>query len=228
MRSSISFAIIFSLAACSSMQQSKLEFMEAPGVFSADGFTPFELDAEEPEGWPYPVHYATDRLPGESPNSFPFYENDRGNVLRLGVAQVMVKGEDIDWLQAKELSLLKNRDRKYPLQVSSVDEIEILSSSKNPIEYPLGTTGILKPEEQLFADSVDRQLGKSSSSDIYIYIHGFKVPFDNPLPVSTELWHFMGYRGAIIGPYSSCRPPTVLGHHRHLYLPWPLFCRKWW
>ncbi len=30
------------------------------------------------------------------------------------------------------------------------------------------------------------------------------------------------------GPYSSCRPPTVLGHHRHLYLLWPLFCRKWW
>ncbi len=29
-------------------------------------------------------------------------------------------------------------------------------------------------------------------------------------------------------PYSSCRPPTVLGHHRHLYLLWPLFCRKWW
>ncbi len=32
----------------------------------------------------------------------------------------------------------------------------------------------------------------------------------------------------IIRPYSSCRPPTVLGHHRHLYLLWPLFCRKWW
>ncbi len=31
-----------------------------------------------------------------------------------------------------------------------------------------------------------------------------------------------------VWPYSSCRPPTVLGHHRHLYLLWPLFCRKWW
>ena len=33
---------------------------------------------------------------------------------------------------------------------------------------------------------------------MYIYVHGYKVNFENPLLVAAELWHFLGYNGAFI------------------------------
>jgi esterase/lipase superfamily enzyme len=34
---------------------------------------------------------------------------------------------------------------------------------------------------------------------VYIYVHGYKVVFENPMLVATELWHFLGYDGVMIG-----------------------------
>ena len=52
-----------------------------------------------------------------------------------------------------------------------------------------------------FADAINAKLADSRSKDIVVYVHGYKVPFENPLLVATELWHFMGYDGVVI-PYS--------------------------
>jgi esterase/lipase superfamily enzyme len=58
----------------------------------------------------------------------------------------------------------------------------------------------LKPSDasQQFADAINRQLADSKKKDVYIYVHGYKVAFENPLLVSAELWHFLGYNGAFI------------------------------
>ncbi|NIT60672.1 MAG: alpha/beta hydrolase, partial [Aliifodinibius sp.] len=32
-----------------------------------------------------------------------------------------------------------------------------------------------------------------------IYVHGYKVVFENPMLVATELWHFLGYDGVMVG-----------------------------
>ena len=55
-----------------------------------------------------------------------------------------------------------------------------------------------KPAER-FAGLVNAQLNRSRRKDIYIYVHGYKVVFENPLLVATELWHFLGYDGVFIG-----------------------------
>jgi esterase/lipase superfamily enzyme len=34
---------------------------------------------------------------------------------------------------------------------------------------------------------------------VYVYVHGYKVVFENPMLVATELWHFLGYDGVMIG-----------------------------
>ena len=49
-----------------------------------------------------------------------------------------------------------------------------------------------------FAMAVNAKLATSTRKDIYIYIHGYKVTFDNPVLVATELWHFLGYDGVFI------------------------------
>jgi esterase/lipase superfamily enzyme len=41
-------------------------------------------------------------------------------------------------------------------------------------------------------------LRESGSKDVYIYVHGYKVEFENPVLVAAELWHFLGHDGAFI------------------------------
>jgi esterase/lipase superfamily enzyme len=49
-----------------------------------------------------------------------------------------------------------------------------------------------------FLDEIERRLKSSDVKDIYIYVHGYKVNFENPLLVASELWHFLGYEGAFV------------------------------
>jgi esterase/lipase superfamily enzyme len=49
-----------------------------------------------------------------------------------------------------------------------------------------------------FAHLVNQRMATSGIREIYIYVHGYRVVFDIPLLVASELWHFMGYRGAFI------------------------------
>jgi esterase/lipase superfamily enzyme len=49
-----------------------------------------------------------------------------------------------------------------------------------------------------FADAINAQLAVSKKKHVYIYVHGYKVVYENPVLVSAELWHFLGYDGAFI------------------------------
>jgi esterase/lipase superfamily enzyme len=44
-----------------------------------------------------------------------------------------------------------------------------------------------------FADAINAKLAHSRSKDIVVYVHGYKVPFENPLLVATELRQFISY-----------------------------------
>lgn len=60
-----------------------------------------------------------------------------------------------------------------------------------------------------FVDSIEQKLAVSQRKDIYIYVHGYKVAFDNPLLVATELWHFLGYDGVMIAFSWPSTPGTL-------------------
>ncbi|MBW1865685.1 MAG: alpha/beta hydrolase [Deltaproteobacteria bacterium] len=49
-----------------------------------------------------------------------------------------------------------------------------------------------------FAHLVNEKLKGSQKKDVYIYVHGYKVVFENPILVATELWHYLGYEGVFI------------------------------
>jgi len=62
-----------------------------------------------------------------------------------------------------------------------------------------------------FAEAINAQLARSNGKDVYIYVHGYKVVFENPLLVSTELWHFLGYNGVFIA-YSWPSTPSKFAY----------------
>jgi len=184
--------VFFLLASCASGPY-QINLMPAPDVYD-NGLDPFGDKRIEFDG----ILYATDRAPAGENDKKIFYQNERGHILRLGMGTIDFDKGGIDWDETRRVSLLKNRSRDYPLELDETEEFGVLRSSKSRLFKMLENGKQIKLGDAEFASRVNMLLTKSDKKDVYLYVHGFKVIFDNPLLVSTELWHFLGYDGAFI------------------------------
>lgn len=203
----LTLVLIVGLAACSGKKLNEINLMPAPDIYEEGAIDPF-TDTNPIEKIPYKgILYATDRSPaGENDH---FYKNKRGNLLRLGSAKIKAGKKDITWEEARRISLLKNRTDKYPIKVTEVEELGILDRSITVFTPPdLITKELYQPAER-FAELVNEKLKQSQRKDIYIYVHGYKVVFENPILVATELWHFLGYDGVFIAYAWPSTPKTL-------------------
>ena len=185
------------LASCSSKGPYQLNLMPAPKIYEEKAVSPFTEDLESLPITYDGILYATDRLPATGDSKADFYENERGHILRLGLGRIKLGKGDLSWEQAREVSLLKNRGQDYPLSITDTTEYGVLDSSRSAI-FKSEAEAKLESANKQFATLVNRKLAHSKNKDVYIYIHGYKVVFSNPLLVATELWHFLGYEGAFI------------------------------
>jgi esterase/lipase superfamily enzyme len=172
--------------------------MPAPDVYEEGEIDPFDGNDRIVQGDIRGILYATDRMPvteGDK-KKHEFYSDKRANALYLGQARVSLgKDKDMTWEEARRVSLLKNRTKNFPLQVASIEEFGVLERSITPFD---GTTPRSSEPGDTFSAEIDRMLERSDSKDVFIYVHGYKVNFANPVLVASELWHFMGYEGAFI------------------------------
>lgn len=203
------FVLLAGLTACATQKVNEINLMPAPDVYDEGAVDPF-TDTHPIEKIPYEgILYATDRAPAGAENHF--YQNKRGNLVRLGFAKIKVGKENMTWEEARHISLLKNRPDKYPLKVTEVEELGILDRS-----FTIFTDPRLIMEEphrpaKRFAELINEKLKHSKRKDIYIYVHGYKVVFENPILVATELWHFLGYDGVFIA-YAWPSTPKALAY----------------
>ena len=201
----------FLITACSGGGQNVIDLMPAPAVFADGDVNPL------PKGTPpvsyddFRIFFATDRKPSDNPDGSPFYLNEPGHVVRLGQARVKAGPPGTDWESARRVSLAQNRSGKYPLKVISVQEIGFLPSTYSFLTRSVPELATYDGQNQNFADRVNQYLSTSGVKDVYIYVHGFRVVFDIPVLVSSELWHFLGYRGAFIA-YSWPSTPSVFAY----------------
>lgn len=202
----IGLAVSFLCIGCSGNKPYSLNLMSSPDVYDEEAVNPFtdneliELD----EG--YGLLYATDREPAEDKAEFPFYQNARGHVLRLGSAHVSLGDGEVTWEEARKISLLKNRTAKYPLRVSEVEEYGVLPASQGLISE--GQVLTETDEQSRFFGQLNTALERRSVKDVFIYVHGYKVVFDNPVLVASELWHYLGYEGVFIAYAWPSTPST--------------------
>ena len=203
------------LSGCASQPKNQILLMPAPDVFDQGEWDPF-TDRNPIKDIPYGgILYATDREPasGEKIN----YLDDRGHVLRLGVAKVTVGKDGMTWDDARRISLLKERPEDYPLKVTDVQEIGVLDSSINVLTDALVDIKQIQVPGEEFAAKINAKLAISQVKDVFICLHGDKVLFENPLLVSSELWHFLGYEGAFIA-FSWPSTPSTLAYFSDLDL----------
>ena len=199
------------VGACASRGPHTIDLMPAPAVFAGGEINPLPAGAPPISYDDFQMFYATDRKPAESPTEYPFYLNEQGFVLRLGTARIKAGPEGMDWKEVRRITLDENRSTSYPLQVLSVDETGILASTITVINEPDPPPATPDRAGIAYAEMIDERLAKSGVKDIFIYVHGYRVIFDDPLLVSAELWHFLGYRGAFIA-YAWRSTPRALAY----------------
>jgi esterase/lipase superfamily enzyme len=171
--------------------------MPAPGIYEDGSIDPF-IDNDPISRGVHPgVLYATDRaVAAANDRKYDYYTHERGGVLRLGEAHTRL-GVDgsITWEEARQITLLKNRTENYPLEVTGIDDFGVLESTIPPFDEAHERSDAAR---ERFADEIRERLARSDRKHVYIYVHGYKVNFENPVLVASELWHFLGYNGAFI------------------------------
>ena len=186
------------LCSCGSQGPFAINLMPVPDVYEEGGIDPF-ANATPIEDLPYEgILYATDRQPATERDREAYYLNDRGHYLRLGRASVELAVADFTWEEARRVSLLKNSGNDYPIKVADVEEYGSLDRSAVPFRAPdeLGDDAHV-PAAQ-FAAAVNKKLAISKRKHVYVYTHGYRVIFENPVLVAMELWHFLGYEGVFV------------------------------
>jgi esterase/lipase superfamily enzyme len=142
------------------------------------------------------ILYASLRQPAGSPAQGRYYSDTRSGDLRVGAARIVLGTSDITWAEARHMSILKNNADKYPLQVADVEEFGVLDQTVHPMLSE--TIPVTSAPRERFTAAINERLARSRDQDIFIYVHGYRVNFENPVLVAAELWHFMGYEGVFI------------------------------
>ena len=211
----LAIALFLNLTACAGKPINQIFLMPAPDVYDSGAIDPF-TDTNPIEKSPYEgILFATDREPADGKGKEDFYQNKRGFVLRLGIGNLQLGDTNITWEEARKISLLKNRPDNYPIKITGGEEFGILADSYSVFTRPADLGPEANNPAEIFAGKVNEKLAQSTRKDIYIYVHGYKVVFENPLLVAAELWHFLGYEGVFIA-YSWPSTPKNLAYFSDL------------
>ena len=209
----LSLALVLLVAGCASTPVDQVDLMPAPDVYG-DGLINPLPESNPWDKLPYQgLLYATDRAPATPEDREKYYLNDRGQIVRVGVARIKLAEKKLEWEVARKVSMLKSRDGKFPVKVNGIDEWGILASTVPYwADINLMSDGNPPPDAtDRFAKAINAKLNLSDKKDIYIYVHGFKVVYENPVLVSAELWHFLGYSGVFIA-YAWPSTPSNLAY----------------
>ena len=161
------------------------------GSYSVEAMPPPVIWSNSPPttstGGQQDVWYVTDRA-STPVESKVIYSGERSNRLNVGAATISVTEKTKD-----------KPEHKQRFEVTQHSGMGYLDSA---LPY-----GFLTGEDELsddkaidaeFANDINKQLETSSSKDIFIYVHGYRTLFENPILLASRLWRFMEHEGAFI------------------------------
>ena len=187
-RSLITLVGVLFLAACGTPDTYVVPLMPAPIVFED---AEAERAAQSFDQEQLKVFYATHRPPTDD-GAFPYYKNERAEVTRLGSAQLTAESKDQKWILGEALSASVSPD-EVSLSLAGVTELGLLDESLSSFTEPKTKANHSLAGEKAFAQGINQQLARTKGKDIVIYVHGYKVPFPDPILVSAEFRHFLNY-----------------------------------
>jgi esterase/lipase superfamily enzyme len=175
----------------------RLEMMPPPAIYTTGVISsPDERHRELRDGV-VSLPYATPREPAGADDDEPFYRNARGSVLRLGMAVVSTAVDD-KTRHGEQHEAPEQNASPMLLEVTGAEELGVLAATHAPFAAADFDPSAAESGPRDFAAAIDSTLLDGPGRDVYIYVHGYKVVFENAVAVSTELWHYLDYEGAFI------------------------------
>ena len=130
-----------------------------------------------------PVFFATTRQATARPEHFG---NTAAEGVTLGVARVRLGEPDWTWreLLASDLASSVNQPR-----AGAVESIELLGRA--------GGDGAMAEADRAFVTAIDTQIARTTNSQVIVYVHGYRVTFDEVAVQMGSFAHYLG-QGATV------------------------------
>jgi len=204
--------LIAVLSSCGSNGPLVFDLMPAPAAFTDTGIRLPNEDELVKDSTSHDIFYATDRRPASANDKQQFYSSKRGNALRLGRAEIETGRDDLTWSDARRVSLLKTRTEKFPIKVKGVKEYGVMDQSIHKYSTLTQADVDQSPAAtKQYIKEINQKLANSRNRTINIFVHGYKVTFENPILTTAEMWHFLAYDGVFIA-YSWPSTPKTLAY----------------
>jgi len=179
--------------------------MPTPNLYVQTPSNPFAAVPPELRTSKAEILYVTDRLPEGSSAAGNKYGDQRCRYMSYGTSDVAF-GKGLSWDELVQASRSRTRSQRIALRVTRTDEADrfpetpatMMVKDGEIVESPKNVTARKEADERFIA-FLTRQLARSSSKEILLYIHGFDSGFEEPLQTVAELWHFMGRAALPIG-----------------------------
>ena len=127
-----------------------------------------------------PVFYVTTRAPAAAGEP-GHYQDEQGGSVRLGVAQARLGEPGWSWEQLVASDQGDTLTKPRPGSVASIEELGVLNGES----------------EREFIAHIDRQMAKSNNRDLVLYVHGYRVYFDEVTVMMGSWAHYLGH-GAMV------------------------------
>jgi esterase/lipase superfamily enzyme len=129
-----------------------------------------------------PVFYATTRAPAADGH----YGNADGGGVTLGAARVRLGEPGASWEELMASHRSSSVDEPRPGAVESVEEFGHASRD-----------GDLNEAERRFVAAIDAQIAKTPNRELIVYVHGYRVAFDEVAVQMGSFSHYLG-QGATV------------------------------
>lgn len=200
------------LSSCGSNGPLVFDLMPAPAAFTDTGIRLPKEDELVKDSTSHDIFYATDRRPATANDKQQFYSSKRGNALRLGRAEIETGHDNLTWQDARRVSLLKTRSEKFPIKVKGISEYGVMDDSIHKYsELNQSDIDDASAATKKYIKEINEKLAQSKKRTINIFVHGYKVTFENPILTTAEMWHFLAYDGVFIA-YSWPSTPKTLAY----------------
>ena len=174
-------AAIVTIAGCAS----EPHLMPTPAVFKDERLDFAPALPAELRSTRLPVFYATTRAP--VPAGEPgHYANSHGDGVTLGVADVRLGEPGWTWSDLAASDRTNTIEQERPGVVEGVQELG-----------KAGADGTPGDAERRFLAAIDAQLAKARNHELVLYVHGYRVTFDEVAVLMGSFAHYLGH-GAMV------------------------------
>ncbi|QJR10659.1 hypothetical protein DSM104443_01726 [Usitatibacter rugosus] len=159
--------------------------MPTPAMFKDPRLDFTKADSPALRSTRLPVFYATTRAAAR-PGTEGHYVNSPGEGTTLGVANVRLGEPGWTWDDLIASDISSSVDKIRIGAVESVQEIATLKGGAEPDEG-----------ERRFIAAIDAQIARSNNKEVVMYLHGYRVEFDEVAVQMGSFAHFLGHSAMV-------------------------------